>query len=304
MPTVLPRHFFGTGTLGFSEVNQATGLSVADCDRVFHMETDGGNRFASGQHHMRRPGRRIDGFTLVELLVVISIIALIISILLPSLSSARKAAQNTACMSNERQGGQAMIMFAADDSDHRIPPLWDSSRAKFWSGLLGNYLEQNGSTVFGEDYLRCPSQLEDCFRTYGINYGNISNIASGVVYLDPGGEYIGIRLDDISPNQYVFGDHHGRNWGLGDPTWGGIIYSPYGWNLADDWDGDGAPDTYPGFANGPGPYNGFGPWHLGNTGNVLFADSHVETITIEQFITSNYNSGLWEGEKLWPNQAQ
>ena len=65
------------------------------------------------------PARR-GGFTLVELLVVIGIIALLIGILLPTLGRARDAAKTIACLSNQRQIGQGMI-FYINDWDGALP---------------------------------------------------------------------------------------------------------------------------------------------------------------------------------------
>jgi prepilin-type N-terminal cleavage/methylation domain-containing protein/prepilin-type processing-associated H-X9-DG protein len=69
--------------------------------------------------------RNCKGFTLVELLVVIGIIALLISVLLPALNKARQQANLIQCQSNLRSIGQMMSIYVTENSGW-LPPSWSS----------------------------------------------------------------------------------------------------------------------------------------------------------------------------------
>jgi prepilin-type N-terminal cleavage/methylation domain-containing protein len=99
--------------------------------------------------------RRRAGFTLVELLVVIGIIALLISILLPSLYAAREKAKRTQCANNLRTFGQAVMIYA-NQNKGRVPMhrgganwLWDISYdSRDWLTEVG---------MLPKDVFYCPS---------------------------------------------------------------------------------------------------------------------------------------------------
>jgi len=119
----------------------------------------------------------IHGFTLIELLVVIAIIALLASILLPSLTLAREQARTAKCAVNARQMGTAMLMYSNDYNGYYPALLMRGDMApwnpgySYWHQLLESYL----STV---KVKLCPSlelhelSLADYhyLTAYGLNY--------------------------------------------------------------------------------------------------------------------------------------
>lgn len=90
------------------------------------------------------------GFTLVELLVVVAVIAILAAVLFPVFFAAREKARASACLSNYHQVGLAVQQYAADFDDH-TPPDGGS-----FSGLVADCLPYTRSTAV----FACPDDFD------------------------------------------------------------------------------------------------------------------------------------------------
>ena len=133
------------------------------------------------------PTRRPPGFTLVELLVVIAIIALLASLLLPALASAKSLARSAKCKSNLRQMGIALRLYV---DDYGAYPPYNERGVDFrwrWTKLIVPYLSLNrhecsgrSDVVYmcpdykGEKYL-CVLRYGAYSGSYAMNFGGTDN---------------------------------------------------------------------------------------------------------------------------------
>jgi prepilin-type N-terminal cleavage/methylation domain-containing protein/prepilin-type processing-associated H-X9-DG protein len=140
---------------------------------------------------MKRQNRS-QGFTLVELLVVIGIIALLISILLPSLNRARETANRVKCASNLRQIGQAILLYA-----NEARPMGTYPRTLFYGGQA-----VPGSCTWGSPgTYPTATNPPDPFLTGGPNANDVTSAF-----------FLLLRTQEITSEVFTCPSSNGEKW--------------------------------------------------------------------------------------------
>lgn len=132
--------------------------------------------------------RKLRGFTLVELLVVIAIIAVLVGILLPTLSAARAQAISTQCLANLRQCGQALYIYANQNRGY-FPPMVSDTPENL-ARPFSNYSAQMGIPTTGPDAVKYPDVVDalDRILNPGRNVASVTDwtIRNLMIFYCPG----------------------------------------------------------------------------------------------------------------------
>lgn len=177
------------------------------------------------------------GFTLIELLVVIAIIAILAAILFPVFAQAREKARQTQCLSNGKQVGLALLMYAGDYDNHLPVYVWPESY------IVGARLQPY---IKNQAIFKCPSSG---FRQGAMQAAQRDN-GSGNYLTPPNNACVGLPastrtpyFDDIYPpmdyrtneNMWAYGSSHPDCRSVGSvPCSGGTVSSAQPGKSIDD----------------------------------------------------------------------
>jgi prepilin-type N-terminal cleavage/methylation domain-containing protein/prepilin-type processing-associated H-X9-DG protein len=169
-----------------------------------------------------RSALRSRGFTLIELLVVIAIIAILAAILFPVFAQAREKARAISCISNQKQMGTAVLMYAQDYDDGIV--AWIKPREyatqpraeRLWTGMLQPYIKNGApadptaATFKATGAFKCPSYSDASFRL-GAETADCDGVGAFANFLPAQQEYA----------------NYGISFGMASPAGAGTQASPY-----------------------------------------------------------------------------
>ena len=163
------------------------------------------------------PGKHLDKprFTLIELLVVIAIIAILASILLPALSSARERGRTASCINNVKQLMDGFMLYCSTNDDWMIPTE-NAAGTQRWCGTLekDTYVARGGLMEFlSKGITVCPSlmgELKDGnpqYQNTGCGgYGYNQNYLGGLNWMTNGVPIAKISQAEKSSSTITFAD--------------------------------------------------------------------------------------------------